>query len=243
MAMELEIEQCEEILKGQPIDWVNYIPAGGDGWQRLFREEIAPTLKASREKAERTKRVIAERLRNIQRVRELAIEIQERGNELTKAAGVLAATEEDALDLATRISGIVAGARGVFNFADALQGTDAVLAKTRDIDEDIRFFDAFTAYIKADAELDRLLYALPFVTLKYRVKIFRAVLRLLNAVETNREAIRNSKSVVLKNIEPRIKPLLDILDSAYASTSPAIRRMKKDYAKRGSAALAEFFNY
>ena len=235
-----DIIKCEEVLNGIEVNWLKYEPPGGKGWHKLFEEEIAPILRESRAKAEKQKQFNTERLRTISRVQSLAAEILAKGNELTSAVSLLKASPEDALDLATRASGIQGGARGIFRFADSLLQVDESVIAQKDLDEDIRFFDAFDDYITADSELDKLLYAMHSVDIRYRAKILRACCRLLAVVETSREVIRNSKSTVLKLIEERIKPIFETLDKAYAVTGPHLRMMKKDYAKRGPAALADF---
>lgn len=235
-----DIIKCEEVLNGIEVNWLKYEPPGGKGWHQLFEEEIAPILRESRAKAIKQKQHDTERLRNISRVQSLAAEILSKSNELATAITFLDAAPEDNLDLATRASGINGGARGIFKFADSLLQNDESVIAPKDLDEDIRFFDTFDDYIAADAELDKLLYAMHSVDIRYRAKILRACCRLLAVVETSREVIRNSKSTVLKLIEERIKPIFETLDKAYAVTGPHLRMMKKDYAKRGPAALADF---
>ena len=235
-----DIIKCEEVLGGLSVNWLDYEPSGGKTWSKVFHEGIAPVMRESRANAEKQIAYNADRLRNIAKVQSLSAEILSKANELASAITYLDAAPEDSLDLQSSTGGMLAGARRIFNFADALLSVGDAVTAQREISEDIRFFNAFDAYISADAELDKLLFAMHQVDVRYRAKILRACCRLLAVVEENREVLRNSKSVVFKNLGNRLTPIFDTLDKAYALTGKQLRRMKKKYAKNGPAALADF---
>ena len=234
----LEIIKCDDILQGIPVQWIGYTPPGGEGWRRNYSENIAPLLAESRIKAEKTKKAIVERERIVTMVRSLATEIATKGAELSSVLSSIEGDNGAALDLAARASGIQAGARGILEGAGSLSLLTKDLPNTSDIDEDIRFFDAFSIYIDEDVELDRLLYAAFTVDVKYRVKLLRAAYRMLVVVEGAREVLRNSNSVVFKALKPKLGPVIESLDKSYAIVAPAIRKFKKNYAKSGAEALA-----
>ena len=231
------IIKSDDILQGIPVQWIGYTPPGGEGWRKNYSENIAPLLAESRIKAENTKKAIEERERIVTMVRSLATEIATKGAELSSVLSSIEGDNGAALDLATRASGIQAGARGILEGAGSLSLLTKDLPNTSDIDEDIRFFDAFSIYIEEDVELDRILYAAFTVDVKYRVKLLRAAYRMLVVVEGAREVLRHSNSVVFKAIRSRINPIIETLDKSYATIAPAIRKFKKEYAKSGAEAL------
>lgn len=234
----LSIIKSEDVLQCIPVRWIGYTPPGGEGWRKLYTEKIAPIIAENRIKAEATKKAIEERERIVAMVRSLATEIASKGAELSS---VLSSIEDDngaALDLATRASGVQAGARGILEGAGSLSLLTRDLPDTSDIDEDIRFFDAFANYIEEDMELDKVLYALFTVELKYRVKLLRAACRMLTVVEEAREILRHSNSKVFKALKPRLDTVIDALDKSYALVGPRIRKFKKAYSKEGVSALA-----
>ena len=234
----LDIIKSEDVLQSIPVRWIGYTPPGGEGWRKLYTEKIAPIIAENRIKAETTKKAIEERERIVAMVRSLATEIASKGAELSS---VLSSIEDDngaALDLATRASGIQAGARGILEGAGSLSLLTEDFPDTSDINEDIRFFDAFANYIDEDVELDKVLYALFTVDLKYRVKLLRAACRMLTVVEEAREILRHSNSKVFKALKPRLDTVIDALDKSYALVGPGIRKFKKEYAKLGAEALA-----
>lgn len=235
-----ETIKAEDVLQGIAVDWTDYIPPGGKDWRKVFLEHIGPGMQELRRRAEETKRAAKSRLRRIAKVQALAAEIKAKADELAAETADLDAAAEDSHDLKGRISGIQDGARGVFNFADALLAVEGHLPTMKAIDEDIKFFDAFDAYISADAELDKLLYAMHCADVRHRTKIFRACLRVLAVVEGNRETLRHSKSMAYRAVEGQIAPIFTSLDEAYAHTSPLLRKLKKDCARIGAAALADF---
>lgn len=234
----IEIIKCDDVLQGIPVQWIGYTPPGGKGWRKLYTENLAPIIAENRAKAEKTKKTIEERERVVTMVRSLATEIATKGAELSSVLSSIEGDNGAALDLATRASGIQAGARGILEGAGSLSLLTEDLPNTSDIDEDIRFFDAFSIYIEEDVELDRLLYAAFTVDVKYRVKLLRAAYRMLVVVEGAREVLRNSNSVVFKALKPKLDPVIESLDKSYAIVAPAIRKFKKEYAKSGAEALA-----
>lgn len=232
------IIKSDDVLQGIPVRWIGYTPPGGDGWRKLYTEKIAPIIAENRIKAEATKRAIMERERTVSVVSTLAALIAAKGAELSSAIAAIGQKNGIVLDLAMRASGIEAGARGILKDVDSLYPSDGEFPKPYEIDEDIRFFDAFTAYIDEDVELDKVLYALFTVDLKYRVKLLRAACRMLTVVEEAREILRHSNSKVFKALKPRLDTVIDALDKSYALVGPGIRKFKKEYAKLGAEALA-----
>ena len=232
------IIKCNDILQGIPVQWIGYTPPGGKGWRKIYSENIAPLIAEGRIKAEKTKKAIEERECAVAMVRSLATEIATKGAELSSVLSSIEGDNGAALDLATRASGIQAGARGILEGAGSLSLLTKDLPNTSDIDEDIRFFDAFSAYIDEDVELDRVLYALFTVQLKFRAKLLRSACRMLAVVEEAREVLRHSKSMVFKALKPKLGPVIESLDKGYAIVAPAIRKFKKEYAKSGAEALA-----
>lgn len=234
----LELIKCDDILQGIPVQWIGYTPPGGKGWRKLYTENLAPIIAEYRAKAEASKKAMAERERTAAKIRNLATDTAAKWAELSSALSSAGLDVVHARAVAMRVNEIQAATRGILGGLDSFVIVPEDMPKSAEIDEDIRFFDAFSAYIDEDAELDRVLYALFTVDMKYRTKLLRAAYRMLGVVEEAREVLRHSKSMVFKALKPKLGPVIEVLDNGYATIAPAIRKFKKEYAKSGAEALA-----
>ena len=232
------IIKSDDVLQGIPVQWIGYTPPGGKGWRKLYTENLAPIIAENRAKAEAAKKAIAERERMAAKIRNLATDTAAKWVELSSALSSSGLDAVHGLAVAMRVNEIQAATKGILGGLDSFAIVPEDMPKSAEIDEDIRFFDAFSAYIDEDVELDRVLYALFTVDLKYRVKLLRAACRMLTVVEEAREILRHSNSKVFKALKPRLDTVIDALDKSYALVGPGIRKFKKAYSKEGVSALA-----
>lgn len=231
----VKIEKCEDVLNGVKVNWAGYEPPGGDQWQDTFNEKIKPLLKSSRKSATMELESVNRGRKSIVRMNELVGSLREQFRELAEL-----------MDNIGGVDGFAASALGTVQSALPIVGAfvkgkmdaDTSDRDIAEIEEDIKFFDAFDTLMEADAELDKMLYAMFMVEEKYRVKILRASCRMLVVVEESREAIRRSKSVVYSKIRGLLNPMIEMIDKAYLFTGVYLRQLKKDYAKNGISALA-----
>lgn len=232
----IKIEKCEDVLNGVKVNWTGYEPPGGESWRKMFTDEIGPLLRMSRADAVKELEAATQGKRTVARVNEIVETLRAKSDELegllsTLAGGVdpMAASSMMTLRSCVDVMG---------RFAKHRIESDSSAKDIAEIEEDIKFFDAFEAMVEADAELDKMLYAMLTVEDKFRVKLLRASCRMLAVVEESREVVRRSKSVVYSKIKHIVNPMIAAMDDAYAGTSVFLRKLKKDYAKNGIAALA-----
>ena len=230
-----KIEKCEDVLNGVKVNWAGYEPPGGDQWQDTFNEKIKPMLKSSRESAMRELESVNRGRKTIVRMNELVGSLREQSRELAELMDNIGGVD----GFAASVLGTVQSALPIVGaFVKGKMDADTSDRDIAEIEEDIKFFNAFDMLMAADAELDKMLYAMFMVEDKYRVKILRASCRMLVVVEESREAIRRSKSVVYSKIRGLLNPMIEMIDKAYLFTGVYLRQLKKDYAKNGISALA-----
>ena len=233
-----EIIKCEDVLNGIAVDWRGYEPPGGEGWRKYYDEQLKPLFAKSRIDAEaeinRCNRIIADNRSTIfaaDKIKAIAEQTLSCLPDSVDAADkAISAAFGNISAQCALIAENLAARRGAIEKAE--QGIKVC-------EEDIRFFDLFREYSDADAELDRLLFAMSMVDLKYRAKILRACVKLLNVVETRREGLRRSKSVVFKQTKTALDPIIKKLDEAYAVTGITLRLQMKDFKKNGIKALRD----
>ena len=230
-----KIEKCEDVLNGLKVNWAGYEPPGGETWRKVFVEEIGPLLRKSRADAVKELEVVTQGKRTVARVNEIVETLRAKSDELEGLVSTLAGVDPMAASTMMTLQSCI-GVMG--RFAKHRMESDSSAQDISEIEEDIKFFDAFEAMVEADAELDKMLYAMLTVEDKYRVKLLRASCRMLAVVEENREVVRRSKSVVANKLKGVVAQIIATLDDAYAVTSVYLRQLKKDYAKNGIAALA-----
>lgn len=235
--MENKIEKAEDVLAGVVVNWAEYEPPGGERWRELYTEGVAPVLEKARADAILEKKRIEDGVKAASKIRKLCADIARIAGELREE--VDRGTLSRDIFMSEALSKVEGGAAFLGRAAKTEVEIRTEYGGTGDIDEDIRFFDAFQELVDADAELDRLLFALVNIDQKYRAKVFRAACRNLSVVERAREVVRHSKSVVLDGIRPQIAPLLSMIDKSYAVVSPVMRGIKKMVAKSGASVLAE----
>ena len=230
-----KIEKCEDVLNGLKVNWAGYEPPGGETWRKVFVEEIGPLLRKSRADAMKELEVVSQGKRTVAKVNEIVETLREKTDELEGLVTTLAGVDPMAASTMMTLQSCI---DVMGRFAKHRMESDSSAKDIAEIEEDIKFFDAFEAMVEADAELDKMLYAMLTVEDKYRVKLLRASCRMLTVVEENREVVRRTKSVVAAKLKGVVAQIVATLDGAYAVTSVYLRQLKKDYAKSGIAALA-----
>ena len=230
-----KIEKCEDVLNGLKVNWAGYEPPGGETWRKVFVEEIGPLLRKSRADAMKELEVVSQGKRTVAKVNEIVETLREKTDELEGLVTTLAGVDPMAASTMMTLQSCI---DVMGRFAKHRMESDSSAKDIAEIEEDIKFFDAFEAMVEADAELDKMLYAMLTVEDKYRVKRLRASCRMLTVVEENREVVRRTKSVVAAKLKGVVAQIVATLDGAYAVTSVYLRQLKKDYAKSGIAALA-----
>jgi hypothetical protein len=230
-----KIEKCEDVLNGLKVNWAGYEPPGGETWRKVFVEEIGPLLRKSRADAVKELEVITQGKRTVARLNEIVETLRAKSDELEGLVTTLAGVDPMAASTMMTLQSCV---EVMGRFAKHRMESDSSAKDISEIEEDIKFFDAFEAMVEADAELDKMLYAMLTVEDKYRVKLLRASCRMLTVVEENREVVRRTKSVVASKLKGVVAQIVATLDGAYAVTSVYLRQLKKDYAHHGIAALA-----
>lgn len=201
------ITNAEEFLAGMGVDWKNYTAPGGNRWAAMFKDTIAPIFA----KAKRDANADLEKYR----LREAKMSELQRHLQ-TIAKSLVAAIEEQRRFL--------------------LNDKPTTLRDIAEIQSDIKFMDDLERYINADRELDKLLYALYTVEIKFRAKILREALRLLKIVEGVRPGLAGSNSTIKNLISGITDPMFKTLDEAYAKCVPELRKLKKLVDKQGVAA-------
>jgi len=230
-----KIEKCEDVLNGIKVNWAGYEPPGGETWRKVFVEEIGPLLRKSRADAVKELEVVTQGKRTVAKVNEIVETLRAKSDELGGLVSTLAGVDPMAASTMMTLQSCI---DVMGRFAKHRMESDSSAKDIAEIEEDIKFFDAFEAMITADAELDKMLYAMLTVEDKYRVKLLRASCRMLTVVEENREVVRRTKSVVASKLKGVVAQIIATLDDAYRVTSVYLRQLKKDYAKSGIAALA-----
>ena len=233
-----DIIKCEDVLNGMAVDWRGYEPPGGDGWRKYYVEQLKPLFAKSRIDAVaeiiRCNRIIANNRSTIfaaDKIKAIAEQTLSCLPNPVDAAdkAISAAFGNISAQCALIVENLAASCGAIEKAEKGIQVCE----------EDIRFFDLFREYIDADAELDRLLFAMSMVELKYRAKILRACVKLLNVVEIRREELRRSKSVVFKQTKTALDPIINSLDEAYAVVGVSLRAQMKDFKKNGIEALRD----
>lgn len=230
-----KIEKCEDVLNGLKVNWAGYEPPGGETWRKVFVEEIGPLLRKSRADAMKELEVVTQGKRTVARLNEIVETLRAKSDELEGLVSTLAGVDPMAASTMMTLQSCV---EVMGRFAKHRMESDSSAKDIAEIEEDIKFFDAFEAMVEADAELDKMLYAMLTVEDKYRVKLLRASCRMLAVVEENREVVRRTKSIVANKLKGVVAQIIATLDGAYAVTSVYLRQLKKDYAHHGIAALA-----
>lgn len=230
-----KIEKCDEVLNGVKVNWAGYEPPGGETWRKVFVEEIGPLLRKSRADAVKELEVVTQGKRTVARLNEIVETLRAKSDELEGLVTTLAGVDPMAASTMMTLQSCV---DVMGRFAKHRMESDSSAKSIAEIEEDIKFFDAFDAMVEADAELDKMLYAMLTVEPKFRVKLLRSSYRMLLVVEENREVVRRSKSVVFSKLKGVVGSIISTLDDAYKVTSVYLRKLKKDYAKSGISALA-----
>ena len=233
-----KIKTCEEVLGGVAVDWRGYEPPGGKSWRETF-QKIVDVLADSRKQAEKEKERLSFGIAKTNCARNAAVKVSALADEMERSIDPATLSPKILEEAKARAAEVRMAAELFANLMNGVLAADDSTDVLRDIDEDLRFYDAFELFFEADTELDKMLFALFSVDRKYRAKIFREAYRLLSVVSTEREKLRNSKSVVFLRIKPMLDKLLETLDSAYAVTAPYMKKLRKEMAKRGNSVLDE----
>lgn len=237
-----EIIKCEDITNGIPVDWRGYEPPGGEGWRKYYVEQLKPLFAKSRMDAEaeinRCNRIIAD------------------NRSVMFAADKMKAIAEQTLSCLPASDDPVQSA--IFNAFGNIKAQCALIAEKsaskrgeiekaeqgiKVCEEDIRFFDLFREYIDADAELDKMMFAMHYVDLKFRPKLLRASYKMLVLVETRREQLRHSNSVAFRETKEVLAPIFNTLDEAYAVVGVSLRAQMKAFKQRGLEALRDLEDF
>lgn len=236
-----EIIKCEDVLNGIPVDWRGYEPPGGEGWRKYYTEQVKPIFERGRADAETEIASLSRRIAD-NRVQCFAADkikvsasqtLFTLGTPDTPADKEICAALRDIISKCNLITEKAASKR---------EGVEKDEKGIKVCEEDIRFFDLFREYIDADAELDKMMFAMHNVELKYRAKLLRASYKMLVLVETRREQLRHSNSVVFRETKEVLAPIFNTLDEAYAVVSVSLRMQMKDVKKNGIDALRNLDN-
>lgn len=237
-----DIIKCEDVLNGIAVDWRGYEPPGGDGWRKYYNEQLKPLFDKARSDAEKEIARLQTRIAD-HRVQFLAadkIKISAAQTLFTLGAPKDSADKEicDALrDIISKCNLITEKA------ASKREEVEKDEQGIKVCEEDIRFFDLFREYIDADAELDKMMFAMHYVDLKFRPKLLRASCKMLVLVETRREQLRHSKSVVFEKTKVFLAPIFNSLDDAYEFVGVSLRAQMKAFKQRGLEALRDYEDF
>lgn len=222
-----------EILSGIPgIRWVGYEPSGGNMWHEEYVKNLLPKIDEAlvelREIAaayEREKSRISSLSKCIKEIQRIADKVREvAGGDAT--AGSLGPRVSDWLAATVRLS--EPGLPFTEFDSDGLQKTN----------EDIKFLMAFKEYVETDFMLDRTLYALYQVDDRYKMKLFRYVLKVLRKIDSSRAIIKNSKSLLNKYLaDGGFAGLFEMMDTAYEKLSIGLKKLKKLVDRQGVSAI------
>jgi len=220
-----------EILNGIPgIEWRNYEPSGGHVWHEEYVKNLLPKINGSLVELrgiasayERDRSRIASLSKCVREMQRIADRVKEIACGDPMEDGIRSRIS-DWLDATERLAG-----QGLPEFdGEGLQRTN----------DDIRFLEAFKEYVETDFMLDRTLYALYQVDDRYKMKLFRYVLKVLRKIDNSRAIIKNSKSLLNKYVaEGGFAGLFEMMDSAYDTLSVGFRKLKKLVDRQGVSAL------
>ena len=220
-----------EILNGIPgIEWGRYEPSGGHVWHEEYVNNLLPKINGSLVELrgiaaayERDRSRIASLNKCIREVQRIADRVKEIAGGDPMEDGIRSRIG-DWLDATERLAG-----QGLPEFdGEGLQRTN----------DDIRFLEAFKEYVETDFMLDRTLYALYQVDDRYKMKLFRYILKVLRKIDNSRAIIRNSKSLLNKYVaEGGFAGLFNMMDIAYEKLSVGLKKMKKLVDRQGVSAL------
>ena len=236
-----EIIKCEDVLNGIPVDWRGYEPPGGEGWRKYYTEQVKPVFERGRADAETE---IASLSRRIADHRSAIFAASEIKSISEQTLSCLPASDDPVQSAIFNAFGNIKAQCALIAEKSASKRGEIEEAEKgiKECEEDIRFFDLFREYIDADAELDKMMFAMHNVVLKYRAKLFRASHKMLVLVETRREELRHSNSVVFRETKEVLAPIFNTLDEAYAVVSVSLRMQMKDFKKNGIDALRNLDN-
>ena len=232
--MKAEVD-AEEVLRGMGVDWSRYTPPGGKEWREHFRTEMAPniereianidihlaTAKAAMAQNAEVARQMAETLKTVK--------------SLVSSIGSARGISNDP-HLATTAIALEDAAAALNARLSVLCNADADRLAVADFERDRNALAAFVSYVETDAELNKLLYAMHTVDIKYRNRILRVVLRLVKTVDEKRAELDHSVSPATKIIFDKMAEMFKNLDEAYAVLRPGLKQLKKAIEKKGEAA-------
>lgn len=232
-----QVLDAEEFLAGMGVNWKQYTPPGGEEWSTHFKTDLEPIIKKSRSDALATLAKLKEKEAKID-------EMQRHFQAISKsliALDELASGKEESSEFG--LPSTIRDGQGRAMAASIEESRLALLShKPRiaedmaEVESDIKFMADIALYINADRELDKLLFALYTVEIKFRAKILREAGRLLKIVESVRAELRGSHSTIKAMLRERLDPIFATLDEAYAKCGPEIRKLKKVVDKHGLAA-------
>lgn len=104
---------------------------------------------------------------------------------------------------------------------------------------DITALTAFKEYVEIDCAVDVALYAMHLAEPKYRVKLFRDIMKQVKRLETRINIIKATKSRIfdLLHDKTEIGNLIKTMEEAYSLIVPHLRKRKKFVDTYGAAAL------
>lgn len=223
-------ELMPNCLKGFGIDWTGYSLPGGAGFQERF-VELVPELAKSIVKANRhIDRLKADHARRVELVEHL--------EGVRKGLGRLM-DGGDAVHGAWYLEYVLQAVDHVSVDVD----TEGVAKKVAETEADIRFMVNLMEYVKADREVDMMLYGIYFVEPKYKAMVFRELTRAMRRVESAQVAVNTSRSAVKAGTEHLFGGLYDTLDKSYALLIPHFKKLKKMVAEIGAATVFKDSGY
>ena len=235
-----------EILRGLGVNWSNYTPPGGAGWQESLHEKLLPGVQEAIDSYEKARKDLSwtivrmdtasADLRLVGRLlAPLAADIDEFGSSVLqriveKQLGVASGEREPD-------SGAVAWLKGANENIEKLLSWNK---KAHDwkremdvIDADVTYLKAVRAFFTKDRELDAVLYGMHEVEIKYRTRIFRYAYKLFRETMDALQTIENSKSDIKGVVGKLFDEPMKELKEAYVSMPTFMKYCKKGIEKEG----------
>ena len=214
-----------------------YEPSGGWTWYDYYAENIIPIIDGTIDNAKKFLDEAAQRdavmacfRKQIASSKSTISEIERLANNANMSLGSLGETYNMWVKATHELE-------RSFGLCEEEKPNEDIKAATNDISA----LTVLKEYILIDRDIDIALHALHLIDTRYRIKLFRNILKQVKQLETRLNMIRTTQShiIALLNEHTCVGDFMKTLDDAYQVLIPSMRKWKKLVDQRGAEALED----
>lgn len=208
------------------IDWSRYIPSGGWEFQKAFRERRLPLIEEDIANAKAAISAAASKKSVLAAFKAAAETFHKSAVEFHDAWGhdILRCFAGDGSNLCENI----------ITTADEVLESDDF--PTAEVEGDIAYLEAFRDFFKKDLELDMTLWAIEYVPVKFRTKVFRTAYKTMQEVLRLREMMDGVKGGCCSEVlRTQFAKPLEEFSKCYAALPKFLRMEMKAVKEQGEA--------